>query len=114
MSVLESMLRTCLWCVLLRGCALGDVAATGAKCILTAAGPQLGRELLRPIVWSPMRHSDFPQQARDVVKTLLMLQARGERNGAIGLVPKICITECILPMSLDVVVRPGLLLHCER
>ena len=31
--LVESMLRTCLWCVLLRGCALGDVAATGA-CIL--------------------------------------------------------------------------------
>ena len=28
-----SMLRTCLWCVLLRGCALDDVAATGT-CIL--------------------------------------------------------------------------------
>ena len=31
--LVESMLRTCLWCVLLRGCALGDVAATGT-CIL--------------------------------------------------------------------------------
>ena len=31
--LVKSMLRTCLWCVLLRGCALGDVAATGA-CIL--------------------------------------------------------------------------------
>ena len=31
--LLESILRTCLWCVLLHGCALGDVAATGT-CIL--------------------------------------------------------------------------------
>ena len=31
--LVESMLRTCLWCVLLRGSALGDVAATGT-CIL--------------------------------------------------------------------------------
>ena len=32
-ALVESMLRTCLWFVLLRGCALGDVAATGT-CIL--------------------------------------------------------------------------------
>ena len=31
--LVESMLRTCFWCVLMRGCALGDVAATGT-CIL--------------------------------------------------------------------------------
>ena len=31
--LVESMLRTCLWCVLLHGCALGDVAAAGT-CIL--------------------------------------------------------------------------------
>ena len=36
-QLVESMFRTCLWCVLLRGCALGDVAATGT-CILWMLG----------------------------------------------------------------------------
>ena len=36
-QLVESMLRTCLWCVLVRGCALNDVAATGT-CILWMLG----------------------------------------------------------------------------